>query len=639
MTAGTFHGNRAQQRGMTLFGLLFWALVILPQLASDLLLQPGSAAVYPDSPFVIDVTKAPYGARGDGKTDDTEALQRAFNDQVGRHRLIFLPAGTYRVSRTLTWPKKWEGRDNWGHTQLRGEDRDRTIVRLEDRIFTNAAAPQAILWCGGFGSADWFHNYVEDLTFDVGSGNPGATALQFYSNNSGAVRNCRFLAAEGSGAVGLDLDHRDMNGPLLARDCEVEGFRIGIATGHAVNSQTFEHVRLRGQREFGFDNAGQTISIRDLVSENTVPALRTYGTLALVDSQLNGMGKATNVPAVINYNGGRLLLRDLTTRGYRRALGDVATPDFTAALRIRGDDKPGSEGPQIAEYFSHPPTLLVPTETIPGSLHLPVSEPPGMAWDPPAAWADVDSFGADPTGAADSAAAFQKAIDSGATTVFLPGSYSLASTVTIRSPVRRLVGVGGMINYGKSGRPDFRLTDGESPVVTLEHFAHIGGGLEIDTRRTVVLRSVADCSLSFTPRAEGGELFLEDVVTHDLKLRRHRVWARQLNIENEGTHLTNEGGDLWVLGYKTERGGTVLHTLSGGRSEVLGGFSYTTSAGKLAPMFVNEDSRVFAYFAEVCYSGDPFEIVVRETRGQWNKILGRRHGNALPYIGVGRPAP
>ena len=28
MTAGTFHGNRTQQRGMTLFGLLFWALLI-----------------------------------------------------------------------------------------------------------------------------------------------------------------------------------------------------------------------------------------------------------------------------------------------------------------------------------------------------------------------------------------------------------------------------------------------------------------------------------------------------------------------------------------------------------------------------------------------------------------------------------
>ena len=78
---------------------------------------------------------------------------------------------------------------------LRGQNRERSIIRLKDATFTDPAEPQAIMWCGGFGSADWFHNYVENLTFDVGRGNPGATALQFYSNNSGAVRDCRFVAA------------------------------------------------------------------------------------------------------------------------------------------------------------------------------------------------------------------------------------------------------------------------------------------------------------------------------------------------------------------------------------------------------------------------------------------------------------
>ena len=62
----------------------------------------------------------------------------------------------------------------------------------------------------------------------------------------------------------------------------------GIATAHAVNSQTFENITLRGQRQFGFDNEGQNISIRGLVSGNAVPAVRTYGTLLLVDATLTG---------------------------------------------------------------------------------------------------------------------------------------------------------------------------------------------------------------------------------------------------------------------------------------------------------------------------------------------------------------
>ena len=142
------------------------------------------------------------------------------------------------------------------------------------------------MWCGGFGSADWFHNYVEHLTFDVGAGNPGAMALQFYSNNSGAVRDCRFVAGAGSGHTGLDLAHRDMNGPLLVRNCEVIGFRRGIATARSVNGQVFEHIVLRGQTEVGFANEGQTISIRGFEQrQRTVPALSTYGTLVPAGGQ------------------------------------------------------------------------------------------------------------------------------------------------------------------------------------------------------------------------------------------------------------------------------------------------------------------------------------------------------------------
>jgi hypothetical protein len=45
-----------------------------------------------------------------------------------------------------------------------------------------------------------------------------------------------------------------MNGPLLIQNCEIVGFRRGIATVHSVNGQTFENLILRDQREIGLHN-------------------------------------------------------------------------------------------------------------------------------------------------------------------------------------------------------------------------------------------------------------------------------------------------------------------------------------------------------------------------------------------------
>jgi hypothetical protein len=50
-----------------------------------------------ESPNAVNVKDAPYGAKGDGRTDDTAAIQRAIDE----HETVFLPKGCYLLTRTL----------------------------------------------------------------------------------------------------------------------------------------------------------------------------------------------------------------------------------------------------------------------------------------------------------------------------------------------------------------------------------------------------------------------------------------------------------------------------------------------------------------------------------------------------------
>lgn len=63
------------------------------------------------------------GAKGDGTTDDTRAIQRALDNAHAGFKTIYFPAGTYRVTGTLTLESS-EGK----FVSLYGEGPDKTII-------------------------------------------------------------------------------------------------------------------------------------------------------------------------------------------------------------------------------------------------------------------------------------------------------------------------------------------------------------------------------------------------------------------------------------------------------------------------------------------------------------------------------
>ena len=163
-------------------------------------------------------------------------------------------------------------------------------------------------------------------------------------------------------------------------------------------------------------------------------------------------------------------------------------------------------------------------------------------------------FGGRPDGKTDSTAAIQQAIDAGRSTSTCPtATGSFRATSSSRGRIRRITGCEARIGgTGTASRRRGRVAPGD----------HRATGLHLRGRghRAVQRADAGDPRQS--PSAIGrlreqglgrpvpGRRLRRPFVFH-----KQNVWARQLNVENDGTHILNDGGTLWILGYKTERAG------------------------------------------------------------------------------------
>ena len=424
-----------------------------PKLALGAPMPGKENIIFPADAGLIDVTKAPYGAKGDGVSDDTGPLQKALLDHVNQNAMIYLPNGVYLISDTLKWPPASGGKVSYGFEGIQGQSRDGTILKLKDQTFTNPNRAHAVIGMGAHGSADFFGNTIFNLTIDTGVNNPGAIGMQFFSNNEGCVRDVTIQSGDGWGKIGLDMAYNDMNGPLLIKNVKVIGFNVGIQTATSVNSETMEHITVENQTESGFLNDGQCVSIHDFKSVNNVSAVvnKGSGLVTLIDAKLTGKGAASTRPAIVNE--AALLGRNITVTGYRKA------------IQNDGGGKLSPEGLAVAEFISDAAISLFPSP--PHTLNLPIKETPEVAWDDLKNWANPAKFrkAADK----DDTASIQAAIDSGASTVYFPrGDYKISDTILIRNNVRRLIGCRANIDVPEMAGPGFKVVEGANPVVVFE---------------------------------------------------------------------------------------------------------------------------------------------------------------------------
>jgi hypothetical protein len=122
--------------------------------------------------------KTVYGAAGDGVTDDTGALQRALNDlgQAGKAQVLYLPAGTYRITATLQLTGLQTSNSSasgWGGVGIIGADPATTTIK-----WAGPAGQAMLIQNGGLG-----YRYNR-ITWD-GSGSAGYGVAHWWDANGG----------------------------------------------------------------------------------------------------------------------------------------------------------------------------------------------------------------------------------------------------------------------------------------------------------------------------------------------------------------------------------------------------------------------------------------------------------------------
>jgi sugar lactone lactonase YvrE len=139
-------------------------------------------AALPDPALWVNIHS--LGVKGDGVTDDTDAMQKAIN----QHAVLYLPSGRYLLHDTLTLRPD---------TVLIGFDPSTTQFDLPDGTpgFEGPDAPKPLLLAPSGGA-----NIVTGLGIFTGAFNPRAVGLLWHAGKNSLVDDVRFLGGHGTNA-------------------------------------------------------------------------------------------------------------------------------------------------------------------------------------------------------------------------------------------------------------------------------------------------------------------------------------------------------------------------------------------------------------------------------------------------------
>ncbi|MFC3471622.1 glycosyl hydrolase family 28-related protein [Massilia oculi] len=507
-------------------------LSVLPRALALSLLLAGAAnaasisayQTMPEDPRAVVVR-----AKGDGKADDTAAIQQALDSAAnkGQGGIVFLPSGRYRITRSLLIPLA---------VRLYGVGPTRPVFVLAENtpgyqkgvanmvIFTGGdqysvgkvpmPVPSAVPFSAEEGKAvrnansSTFYSALSNVDFEIKDGNPAAAAVRMHTAQHSNLSHIDFHL--GSGLAGV---YQVGN---VAYNLRFYGGRYGILSEKTSPAWQFTLMdsTFEGQRDAAIREHEASLTMINTEIKDTpvgVEINRGYGdwlwgkdvrfenvskAALIVSNEDNvytqvGMENAIarNVPTFVRFrDSGK------TLAGKGR---DYAVSEFNYGLFIKQMGEPGSFSTNY-KTAALPSPLKAPVRAL---RPLPASKE----------WANVHTYGAKGDGKTDDTAAIQKAIDSNRV-VYLPlGFYVVNDTIRMRPDTVIIALHPGLTQLLlPNGSPKFQGVD--SPKALLES-ARGGEGIvsgiglatgEINNRAVALLWRAGEHSLVDDVRIQGG---------------------------------------------------------------------------------------------------------------------------------------
>jgi hypothetical protein len=553
--------------------------------------EPKTKVVYPLSAFfhnggrVIDVTKPPFNAYGDGKHDDTAAIIEVYDFIVESIRkrlhdgdywpiadsyIIYFPNGTYLISDTIDYSgealvyRKYGQSEGLNNIRFQGESREETIIKLKDNsegFNLKKIKPVISLSRRADNNLQTF-NSVENLTISTGRQNPYAVAINHAGANKTSLRNLLISSNDGQGVAGIYINTSPTQG--YHTDITIKGFNHGIwMVPYHVTHNSFEYVTLLNQNKASIVLDNSTTSLRAIrVLNRNASAILQRGPgsqVSILDSALVTTKKQT--PAIQRL-AGSLFMRNIATKHLNET-----TREFTYPKQISHTN---SDKAILAKSLN----LAVEDEPL---IQFPSEENE---------WAEIDDFLTEEEAKQvrpDYHKALQAALNSGKRFVLFAKqqSYYISKPVSVPSTVKVINGLHSIINMPTlDSEPLFIVDQFTEEPLTVENMHINGNGFSHRVLRPLAIRNLGTRGSSpynNDNKESGAKLFLTVVSNFgrvEGTIRDQKVWARWINTESPFTaNFPIVNTDMWVLGYKTEKFQSSFTAKRGSQLEVIGGVS------------------------------------------------------------------